>query len=211
VQEKFARLFAGEGVDEAALASIIKEPEQNEWVSSVLSQLGAMAAVFASMRWHFVQFREALLVTSDSPISMWRREELGEERGYGLQSVDEVRFPLAPTLALVMSWEPGEPRIIGGDEAMARELNMGTCEWATVHQRFFTCADPVPPLPRTDAENTHRAVAADLSVLPPMQAHQEKMRETFAIEVEGIPGLEDIAAELKEAGRWTDPSAGAEE
>ncbi len=75
------------------------------------------------MRCHFVYFDEALLVTSDSPISQWRRHELDDLlRGMGPMSVDEVRFPPAPTLALVMSWEPGEPRMVRGDRDVAREL-----------------------------------------------------------------------------------------
>jgi len=115
VQERFSRLFKGEKVDEAVIAAISRKPPRNEWVASLLRSLQHMTGVFAQMRWHFVFFEEAMLVTSDSPISQWRRDDLDDpDRGMGPMSVDEVRFPLAPTLALVMTWERGDARIVRG-------------------------------------------------------------------------------------------------
>ena len=197
-KEKFSSLFQGEGVDEAALASIVEKPAQNEWVTSLLSSIARMAAVFGGMRWHFVYFPEPMLVTSDSPISFWRRESLDRGNiGLGLMSVDEVRLPLAPTLALVMSWESGQTQAVTGDAAMARELNIGTCEFA-MRQRVFAYPEPLPPMPQTEAEFERRPVVADLSVLPPMHEHRDAMRDRLLGEVEQIPGLEGVAALLRE-------------
>ena len=98
-QEKFSKLFAGEDVDEAALEGIVEDAEQNEWVAALVSSILDVAEVFTRMRWHLIYFPEALLVSSDSPISYWRRDELNTELvGIGSESVDEVRLPLAPTL-----------------------------------------------------------------------------------------------------------------
>ena len=210
VQEKFSRLFKGEDVDEAVIDAISRKPPRNGWVASLLRSLQGMAGVFAQMRWQFVFFKEPLLVTSDSPISQWRRDELDDpNRGMGPMSVDEVRFPLAPTLALVMTWEPGEARIARGDVEMARELNVSTCEFA-MRRRFFTSPEPVPPLPQTEAEAARRPVASDLSVLPPMQAHQIEMGESLLAEMANIPGLEDVAAELRGDAPTRGPEGTAE-
>lgn len=196
-QEKFSHLFAGDEVDEAALEGIVERAEQNEWVAALMDSILDVAQVFTRMRWHLIYFPEALLVTSDSPISYWRRDELNSEMaGMGPENVDEVRLPLAPTLALVMTWEDGPPRRLAGDVAMARELNIGTVEFAQ-QQRVFLVPDPPPPLRDEDDQlPQRRPVAADLSVLPPLQAHRRAMGESLIEELQNIPGLEDIAAEL---------------
>ncbi len=75
-KEKFSKLFAGAEVDEAALDSIVESAEQNEWVAALLSSILDVAQVFTRMRWHLIYFPEPLLVTSDSPISFWRRDAL---------------------------------------------------------------------------------------------------------------------------------------
>ena len=158
-----------------------------------------MAEVFAEMCWHFVYFERPMLVTSDSPISMWRRDELDAGSiGMGPKSVDEVRLPLAPTLALVMTWEKGDPRRIRGDVALARELNIGTCRFSQ-QQRIFVVPNPPPAFPETKDEIVRRPVVADLSVLPPLQAHRLKMGEELFEQMRNIPGLEEIAEELAAA------------
>ena len=49
---------------------------------------------------------------------------------------------------------------------MARELNIGTCEFAQ-RQRIFVAPDPAPVFPAMERELVRRPVVADLSVLPP--------------------------------------------
>jgi hypothetical protein len=195
-REKFSRLFRGEEVDAALLESVAETAEQNEWVAMLLSSVVDMAQMFADMSWNFVYFERPILVTSDSPISYWRRPglDMGLE-GLAPMTADEVRLPLSPTLALVMTWEGGKPRRVKGDAEMARELNIGTCEFAQ-QQRIFAVPEPPPVFPATSDEFTRRPVVADLSVLPPLQTHRQNMRDTLIEEMQNIPGLEDIAAEL---------------
>jgi hypothetical protein len=195
-REKFSRLFRGEEVDESFLEGIVETAEQNEWVGLLVNSIVTMADVFAEMRWTAVYFERPMLVTSDSPISMWRREELDNEMmGMGPQSVDEVRLPLSPTLALLLTHDTGEPRRVKGDEAMACELNIGTCEFAQ-QPRIFVVADPPPPFPTTRDELVRVPVVSELSVLPPLQAHRLDMGQSLIEELQNIPGLEDIAAQL---------------
>lgn len=207
-KEKFSRLFRGEEVDETLLESIVETAEQNEWVAMLLTSVMDMAQMFADMRWHFVYFERPMLVTSDSPISFWRRPELdtGSE-GLAPMTADELRLPLSSTLALVMTWDSGQPRRVKGDAEMARELNIGTCEFAQ-QQRIFLVAEPPPVFPATKEELARRPVVADFSVLPPLQAHRREMGRTLIEEMQNIPGLEDVAAEL---ARTTKPDAGEEQ
>lgn len=204
-KEKFSKLFAGEEVDEAALENIVESAEQNEWVAALVSSILDVAEVFTRMRWHLIYFAEPLLVTSDSPISYWRRDALNNGMvGMGLESVDEVRLPLAPTLALVMTWEEGPTRRFRGDVAMAREFNIGTVQFAQ-QQRVFVVPEPPPPFRDEDDQlPQRRAVAADLSVLPPLQAHRRAMGASIIEDLQNIPGLEHIAAELARASEPED-------
>lgn len=207
-REKFSRLFRGEQVDESFIEGIVETAEQNEWVAMLVGSLMTMVGVFVDMRWNFVYFERSMLVTSDSPISMWRREELDSEMmGMGPQSVDEVRLPLSPTLALVLSHDEGEPRRVKGDEAIAVELNIGTCEFARL-ARIFVVRDPPPAFPGPEEEIVRRPVVSDLSVLPPLQAHRLDMGKSFIDELKSIPGLEDIAAELE---RCPEPDENADD
>jgi hypothetical protein len=201
-REKFTRLFRGEEVDEDALHRIVETAEQNEWVGMLVSSVLDMAEVLAQMRWHFVYFPEAMLVTSDSPISYWRRDELNRGPvGMAPMSVDEVRLPLAPTLALVMTWDEGEPLQVKGTRDMARELNIATCEFAQ-QRRIFVVPDPSPVFPDTQQDIAWRGpVVADLSVLPPLQQRRKQVGESIINDLKNIPGLEGIAADLMHALR----------
>lgn len=196
-REKFSRLFRGEEADESFLESIVETAEQNEWVAMLVRSIVDMADMFAEMRWNFVYFERPMLVTSDSPISMWRRTELDNEMtGMGPQSVDEVRLPLSAALALILTHDKGEPRRVKGDEAMACELNVGTCEFAQ-QPRIFVVPNPPPVFPAEGEGFERRPVVSGLSVLPPLQAHRLDMGKSLIEELKSIPGLEDIAAQLE--------------
>jgi Protein of unknown function (DUF4238) len=156
-----------------------------------------VADVLAEMRWNFVYFDRPMLVTSDSPISMWRRAELDNGMtGMGPQSVDELRLPLSPTLALILTHDEGEPRRVKGDEVLACELNIGTCEFAQ-QARIFVVPNPPPVFPGEGEGFERRPVVSELSVLPPLQAHRLEMGKSLIKELKSIPGLEDIAAQLE--------------
>ena len=53
------------------------------------------------------KFRRPALISSDAPVHFWRRPtEDPEPRGVGIETADEVRFPLSPSAFLVMDRGP---------------------------------------------------------------------------------------------------------
>jgi hypothetical protein len=63
-----------------------------------------------TMNWTVHKFRGAPLISSDSPVHPWRRPTQDPEpRGVGIETADEVRFPLSPGALLVMDRAPRSP------------------------------------------------------------------------------------------------------
>jgi hypothetical protein len=88
-----------------------------------------MTFVLAAMSWRLVRFAEPCLFTSEHPISYWRKPTPGDRMmGIGPATADEVRFPLSPTRALVLTPPsvPGGEAIHDCDQAVAARLNWGT-------------------------------------------------------------------------------------
>ena len=60
-----------------------------------------------TMNWTVHKFRGAPLISSDSPVHSWRRPtQDSEPRGIGIETADEVRFPLTPGALLIMDRKP---------------------------------------------------------------------------------------------------------
>jgi hypothetical protein len=81
-----------------------------------------------TMNWTMHRFRGAPLISSDSPVHLWRRPTKDPEpRGVGIETADEVRFPLSPSALLVMDrgprrsstpqWSTRKPRAINTEIA----------------------------------------------------------------------------------------------
>jgi hypothetical protein len=79
------------------------------------------------MRWRVEKFPAPVLLTSDCPVMAWRRPDPDRPvGGVGIETADEVRFPLSPSALLVMtkaaagaSSQPAQRR--------ARSVNRETC------------------------------------------------------------------------------------
>ena len=89
-----------------------------------------VAAVLGSMRWQPLSFDKPLLAYSDQPVVVW---PLGtdsvapppDEPRFGPLEALEVRVPLSPQLAVLMTWAD-EPDVLGRVEAQdtyAGEMN----------------------------------------------------------------------------------------
>jgi hypothetical protein len=77
-------------------------PEQTMELS--LSSLRDLAGIFFEFAWHTVQFDEPCLFSSEEPLSYWRAPNEGfVGRGIGPATSDEIRLPLSPTVALVLT------------------------------------------------------------------------------------------------------------
>lgn len=70
----------------------------------MLSPLRDLAEIFFDFGWHTVHFEEPCLFSSEEPISYWRPPLPGfMGRGIGPLTSDEVRLPLSPQVALILT------------------------------------------------------------------------------------------------------------
>ena len=106
---------------------------ETQWLTRMMLAANKLVDVFGSMRWHLIEFDEPLLAISDHPVTAW---PLGVEyrppeptpTGMGILNFLEVRVPISPTLALLMTWQdrPDTPDIVVGSEEIAANINAFT-------------------------------------------------------------------------------------
>jgi uncharacterized protein DUF4238 len=75
----------------------------------MLSTATTASAIFASMHWTLVEFERPLVATSDHPLVLWHGAEsrspaATEITQIGIFDCVEIRLPLSPTHAVVMTW-----------------------------------------------------------------------------------------------------------
>jgi len=156
-----------------------------------MTSIGAKCArLVGSMTWTLVEFERASpLVLSDHPVTIWDRRsrsttprpiDLG---AMGLRNLLELRVPIAPSLALIATWEDRGDRAtpLRGSPDLARALNAAAVAQAE-HQWFYRLprppaidlGDPFPPagerllgrpLPDPDDQIVPPRVFADIEEL----------------------------------------------
>lgn len=116
----------------------------------MLSLVPKAATIFASMGWTLVSFDRPMLATSDHPVVVWplepraRAPEPPRFRA-GLLPTLEVRVPLSPHLALLMTWRPAdEPNVVQGRAHHAKNINAFTV--AQAERQWFHQPGTSPPL-----------------------------------------------------------------
>lgn len=150
----------------------ITQKQINEFEDHVLSETtrltrmmlvsNLLVAVFGAMTWHLVEFEEPLLAISDHPVVSWsssgtRRDPEPNDEDLGALNFLEVRVPISPSLALLMSWAPppDAPEILLGTKEIAANLNAFTIanaerQWMSMPGTDVPIADgglePVVPL-----------------------------------------------------------------
>jgi hypothetical protein len=103
---------------------------ETTWLTRMMALSNRILSVFASMTWHLVEFDEPVLAISDHPVVSWsldgrRRLPEPHQHDLGVLNFLEVRAPISPTIALLMTWAepPDTPKpMIGGPE-LAANLN----------------------------------------------------------------------------------------
>jgi hypothetical protein len=109
-----------------------------------MSQLSLkVATILASMRWQLLQTSRPALIYSNQPVVLWPAgfgvmQSAPTRPRFGPMSAQEVLFPLAPRLALMMTWEDRPdretPRPIGHDlAATINELVIGQADRQWMH------------------------------------------------------------------------------
>lgn len=90
-----------------------------------------VTSIMASMQWTLVEFPQPWLVTSDHPVALWpggarARGPEPAPRATGLFETLEIRVPLSPNLALVMTWADESDSRMKGTKQDAAGLNAFT-------------------------------------------------------------------------------------
>lgn len=108
------------------------------------------ASLLASMHWALIEFPEPLLATSDQPVSVVPLLEPGTTAGVqaspqtGFMETEEIRFPVDPWRALLMSWIVGfdTERALRAPYDISAELNRTTIAQADREWIHFPARRP---------------------------------------------------------------------
>jgi Protein of unknown function (DUF4238) len=146
------------------------KPSREHVIEMSFVAFDEMTFMFMVMTWQLVVFDEPCLFTSEHPVTYWRGPSSANAYafyGIGPATSDEVRMPISPTRALVLT-----PPELGrkpfdrsehhhtypGDRAAAKRLNWGTLTFPP-SERLLLCPDVEQhPLPATLGQ-LHRAFA----------------------------------------------------
>jgi Protein of unknown function (DUF4238) len=104
-----------------------------EWLTRMMVIANRLITAFGSMRWHLIEFEKPLLAISDQPVVAWPLAALQRlpeptPNGLGVMNFLEVRVPITPWLALLMTWQdlPDQTEPIRGSAALAANINAFT-------------------------------------------------------------------------------------
>lgn len=106
---------------------------ETAWLTDMMVIANRLITAFGSMKWDLIEFSEPLLVISDHPVAAWpldsdHRRPDPTPTGLGVLNFREVRVPLSPTVALLMTWQDemfGE-QVFEGSVELAANLNAFT-------------------------------------------------------------------------------------
>lgn len=70
----------------------------------MMDMVGGLAPLLAALHWCVEHDRKERFITSDTPVVLWRAPTHRDRfEGFGIDSADEIRFPLDPAKQLVLS------------------------------------------------------------------------------------------------------------
>jgi len=157
---KLAKEFT-EGIERDGLPSaentprelLVREAERLEAdtarLVSMQQWLYGFSALFFAMRWTLIHFARPILITCDHPVVLWdaanRARPPTDLSGTGVKDLLEVRYPLNAATCLLMTWLEGcdDPEVIGGNKALARNINSFTR--AAAEDEWFYLPGTKPP------------------------------------------------------------------
>jgi len=159
--------------DVAAVKRLVEDPEsweavahQNSAIENMLKAAPQYAPYISARRWRLARFTEPLLLTSDSPVAMWHRTDT-RSYGIGLANADELRLPLGPRHALVMTAETGREHTWDLLPHHANDFNRAVAargyEWIYHTPGRDPLASVRLPPPRPPVEVVGPPMARDLS------------------------------------------------
>jgi len=124
---------------------------ETEWLTRMMVISGSLLAIFLAMTWHLVEFDEPCLAISDHPVVSWPRAggaRLPQPNLEDLGALNflEVRAPVSPNLALLMTWSPppdGDKPIVGTEDIAA---NMNAFTIANADRQWMSMPGSDVPL-----------------------------------------------------------------
>ena len=148
----------------------------------MVNNMPRLANAYLRMRWRMCRFAEPCLFTGDQPVSYWREGPTGRFfTGIAPLSAQEVRFPLSPDHALVLTWKGclDEDRVYEHSVSVARVLNHWTARWCDTELycrpdlAHMLPTDPVERLAPSLDPNDVDAVMRELTRYPNWQQADE--------------------------------------
>lgn len=110
-----------------------------------------ITSILGSMHWTLVDFAAPVVATSDHPVVLWpgvaARSPQPTQLGVGLLECGEIRLPLSPTRAVLMTWSDtpdDEETVVPGRRHHASNLNAFTV--ASADRQWFHLPGTSPPV-----------------------------------------------------------------
>jgi hypothetical protein len=178
-------------------------------IDYMLSLVLKQASLLAGMHWTVIEFPDPLLATSDQPVSVVPILEDGETANIevfpqtGFLGTQEIRFPIDPKRALLMTWIEGfdTERAVRASDDIAAEMNRTTIAQAD-REWFHHPARRPTRLKQADlADRFCRPISQQLaSDYTPEAARNSGRRRTAEKTLE-----EMIEGEVSNEIRWSQP------
>ncbi len=134
---------AGGDTDRAREIAIELFQRPTQALVSMTQSASKLATVLGSMRWQLLRLDQPVLAYSDQPVVLWPADTVVMQSTparprFGPMTAQEVLVPLAPSVALLMTWEDlpdrEAPRGIGEDVAgTINELVIGQADRQWMH------------------------------------------------------------------------------
>jgi len=125
-------------------------PHPNEAIKAMLDNTPQLVPYIMERRWRLARFGKPLLLTSDSPVALWRRVH-SSAYGIGIANADEIRFPLDPQHALILTLD-GSEMVWDLHDRHAADLNRSVgavgYEWIYRHPEYDALEELKLPPPR---------------------------------------------------------------
>lgn len=134
---------------DSALTSMAGPEER---LSRMMNPIERVASIVGSMHWTLLRFDEPILATSDEPLVVWPQSvRAASPRSWplnsGLLASTEMRFPVSPKLALLLTWADDEDGLaVRATPTIARNINAFTIAHAS--RQFYWQAGTALQVPK---------------------------------------------------------------
>lgn len=163
---RLERQFSSEAIN-AFLAHVTSDGFRAD---TMIRNLRQAVSLLGSMHWALLEFDERLLATSDQPLSIAPIVRPGESGNVGafldrpLLECEEIRFPVGPRHALLLTWHDGlaDGTVIRADDGIAAQLNRAVVGQADEQWFYHPDRRPTTLIPRNLGDASCSAIGRTL-------------------------------------------------